>query len=42
MANAESIFKKLGFDRVYMPGTVPNKVIQDFTEDMDRKRKGQK
>ena len=40
MANAEGIFKKLGFDRVYLPGTTPNEVLGALTEDIARKRKG--
>ena len=36
MANAEGIFKKLGFDRVYLPGTTPYKVIEDLTGDIAR------
>lgn len=36
MANAEGIFKKLGFNRVYLPGTMPNKVVEDLTEDIAR------
>jgi methylaspartate mutase sigma subunit len=34
MANAENIFKDLGFDRVYLPGTTPYKVIEDLTADL--------
>jgi len=37
LANAENIFKNLGFDRVYLSGTAPNKVIADLTEDIARK-----
>ena len=42
MANAESIFKKLGFDRVYLPGTTPNRVIEDLAEDIARVRRAKK
>ena len=42
LANAEDIFKKLGFDRVYLSGTVPNKVISDLTEDIARKGRNAK
>ena len=41
MSSAEGIFKKLGFDRVYLPGTTPNQVIEDFTEDLARKGRKQ-
>ena len=37
MGNAEAIFKDLGFDRVYLPGTTPNEVIAALTEDLARK-----
>ena len=37
MANAENIFKEMGFDRVYLPGTTPYKVIEDLTADIARK-----
>jgi len=37
MDNAESIFKNLGFDRVYLPGTTPYKVVEDLTGDIQRK-----
>ena len=40
MANADGIFKKLGFDRVYLPGVTPNKVIEDLAGDIALKRKG--
>jgi len=40
MANADGIFKKLGFDRVYLPGVTPNKVIEDLADDIALKRKG--
>ena len=36
MANAEGIFKDLGFDRVYLPGTTPYKVLEDLTGDIAR------
>ena len=36
MEKAEGIFKALGFNRVYLPGTTPYKVIEDLTEDMAR------
>ena len=42
MANAEAIFNKLGFDRVYLPGTTPYKVIEDLTEDIARVGRKQK
>jgi len=38
MANAEGIFRELGFDGVYMPGTTPNQVIEALTEEIARKR----
>jgi len=41
MENAEGIFKNLGFDRVYLPGTTPYKVIEDLTEDVARKGRKQ-
>lgn len=34
LKNAEGIFKGLGFDRVYLPGTTPYKVAEDLTEDI--------
>ena len=37
MANAGSIFKELGFDKVYLPGTTPYQVVEDLTEDIARK-----
>ena len=37
MANAGSIFKELGFDRVYLSGTAPNQVIEDLKADIARK-----
>jgi methylaspartate mutase sigma subunit len=37
MANAEKIFKDLGFDRVYLPGTTPYQVIGDLTADVAAK-----
>ena len=39
MANAENIFKGLGFDRVYMPGTTPYKVIEDLEADIAGRKK---
>ena len=38
MSNAEGIFKKLGFDRVFLPGTTPYKVVEDLTADIARVR----
>lgn len=38
LENTDSIFKELGFDRVYLPGTTPYKVVEDLTEDFARKR----
>lgn len=34
----EAEFKALGFDRVYPPRTTPSKVIEDFKEDLRRRR----
>lgn len=42
MVNAESIFKKLKFDRVYLPGTTPNQVVVDLTDDIARKGRQRK
>ena len=42
MANAGSIFKELGFNRVYLPGTTPNKVIEDLTTDIASAREVQR
>jgi len=39
MEKAESIFKDLGFDGVYLPGTTPYKVVEDLTADVARKRR---
>ena len=39
MANAEKIFKDLGFNRVYVPGTTPYQVIEDLTADVANKRR---
>lgn len=41
LANAESIFKGLGFDRVYLPGTSPYKEVEDLTGDIARKGRKQ-
>ena len=38
MENAGSIFKNLGFDGVYLPGTTPNQVVEDLTVDIADKR----
>ena len=38
IANAEGIFKKLGFNRVYLPGTTPYKVVEDLTGDIAGKK----
>jgi methylaspartate mutase sigma subunit len=35
----EARFKKLGFDRVYPPGTSPNRVVQDLAEDVRARKK---
>ena len=34
MANAEKIFKDLGFNRVYMPGSTPNQIVEALTADV--------
>lgn len=34
----EARFKELGFDRVYPPGTRPEKAIEDLREDIQRRR----
>jgi len=38
MENAGSIFKNLGFDGVYLPGTTPNQVVEDLTSAIAAKR----
>ena len=38
IANAEKIFKDLGFNRVYLPGTTPYKVVEDLSGDIARVR----
>jgi len=42
MENAEGIFKDLGFDGVYLPGTTPYKVLEDLTADVARKNSSNK
>jgi len=38
MENAGNIFRNLGFDGVYLPGTTPNQVVGDLTADIAAKR----
>ena len=38
MDNAANIFKALGFDGVYLPGTTPNQVVEDLTKDIAGKK----
>jgi len=38
MENAGNIFKNLGFDGVYLPGTTPNQVVEDLTVAIAGKR----
>ena len=38
MDQAETIFKGLGFNRAYLPGSTPYKVVEDLTADMAAKR----
>jgi methylaspartate mutase sigma subunit len=35
----EARFKRLGFDRVYPPGTSPNRVVQDLSGDLALRRR---